>query len=67
MLKLNSHHSLGRILFASDDDFLVEAKHWYERGVHFAGIIYVYQLNLSIGGCIDDLEMIAKAGSLLIC
>lgn len=28
----------------------------------FCGIVYAHQLRVSIGRCVDDLELIAKAG-----
>ena len=30
-------------------------------GKSFAGVIYAHQLNVTIGQCVDDLELIAKA------
>jgi hypothetical protein len=53
---------LGRVLFTQDDDLLVEAAHRLERGIPFGGIIYAHQLRVSIGLCIHQLEIIAKAG-----
>jgi len=32
--------------------------------ISFCGIIYAHQLRISIGTCINDLEIIAKAGEL---
>jgi hypothetical protein len=54
--------ALGRMLFTRDDDLLVEAHQRQIRGVSFAGVIYAHQLRVSIGKCIHDLEIIAKAG-----
>jgi predicted nuclease of predicted toxin-antitoxin system len=51
---------LGRILFTQDDDLLREAQKRQQRGAAFAGLIYCHQLNVSIGQCIDDLELIAQ-------
>jgi hypothetical protein len=53
---------LGRVLFTQDDDLLVEAARRQTEGVFFSGVIYAHQLSISIGACIRDLEMIAKAG-----
>jgi Domain of unknown function (DUF5615) len=56
--------ALGRSLVTSDEDFLVEADKRQILGVEFAGIIYTHPLRISIRRCIDDLEIIAKAGEL---
>jgi hypothetical protein len=34
------------------------------RKIDFIGVIYAHKLSVSVGGCIHDLEIIAKAGSL---
>jgi predicted nuclease of predicted toxin-antitoxin system len=52
---------LGRILFSQDDDLLREAKRRQQSGVLFSGVIYAHQLNITVGQCISDLELIAKA------
>ena len=51
---------LGRVLFTRDDDFLMEAAHHQASGVPFAGVIYAHQTRVTIGTCIDDLELLAK-------
>ena len=53
--------SLGRVLFSQDDDLLREAARRQQTGERFAGVIYAHQLNITIGQCIDDLELIAIA------
>jgi uncharacterized protein with PIN domain len=53
--------ALGRVLFIQDDDLLREAKRRQQTGETFAGVIYAHQLNLTIGQCIADLELIAQA------
>ena len=60
-LLLDRAGELGRLLFTQDDDLLREAKLRQQSGIEFAGIIYAHQLNISIGECIDDLEIIAGA------
>lgn len=55
---------LQRLLFTQDEDFLAEANRRQEQGVNFTGIIYAYQLSVSVGDCIRDLEIIAQAGNL---
>lgn len=52
---------LGRILFTQDDDLLREAAWRQETGEGFAGVIYGHQLNVAVGQCIEDLELIAQA------
>ncbi|MGK7903546.1 MAG: DUF5615 family PIN-like protein [Hormoscilla sp.] len=52
---------LGRVMFSQDDDFLVEANLRLAEGINFAGVIYTHQQNVSIGDCVRDLELIAKA------
>jgi hypothetical protein len=52
---------LGRVLFSQDHDLLAETTRRQRTGVHFAGVIYAHQLGITIGQCIDDLELIAKA------
>jgi len=53
---------LGRVLFTRDDDLIVEAVKRQSEGTAFPGVIYAHQLRVSIGNCIHDLELIAKAG-----
>ena len=52
---------LGRVLFSQDDDLLCEAKRRQQDGETFGGVVYAHQLNISVGQCITDLELIAKA------
>jgi hypothetical protein len=40
---------------------LREAYKRQQTGEIFAGVIYAHQLNITVGQCIDDLELIAKA------
>jgi len=53
---------LGRALFTQDDDLLAETTRRQKEGVTFGGVIYSHQLRISIGACINDLEIISKAG-----
>ncbi len=52
---------LQRVLFTQDEDLLAEAKHRQEEGIPFAGVIYAHQLRITIGRCVNELELIAKA------
>ena len=58
---LDRSTALGRVLFTQDDDLLREAKQRQQIGKTFAGVVYAHQLNVSIGQCIVDLELIAQA------
>ncbi len=59
---LDRASKLKRALFTCDDDLLVEASERQKAGTFFHGVIYVHPLRISIGVCINDLEIIAKAG-----
>lgn len=59
---LDRAHELGCVLFTQDDDLLAEATKRQRKGIYFNGVIYAHQLRVSIGTCIHDLEVIAKAG-----
>lgn len=52
---------LGRVLFSQDDDLLAEAEFRQREYRAFAGVIYAHQLAITIGQCVRDLELIAKA------
>jgi len=53
---------LGRVLFRRDDDLLAEAAKRQREEIPFHGIVYAHQLRVSSGTCVQDLEIIAKAG-----
>ncbi len=53
---------LSRALFTRDYDLLQEAIKRQRNDIHFGGVIYAHQLRVSVGTCIRDLEIIAKAG-----
>ena len=55
---------LGRVLFTHDDDLLAEATIRQRSRIPFAGIVYAHPLRVSIGTCIDDLEIIGQVGEL---
>lgn len=52
---------LGRVLFTRDDDLLAEANSRQRAGIPFHGIVYAHQLRVSIGRCVQDLQIIAEA------
>jgi len=53
---------LGRVLFTQDNDLLAEGAMRQKKGLPFNGVIYAHQMRVTIGACIHDLEIIAKAG-----
>ncbi|MGH7968162.1 MAG: DUF5615 family PIN-like protein [Limisphaerales bacterium] len=55
--------SLGRVLFRQDEDLLAEAGRRQRGGVPFAGVVYAHQLYLTVGRCLNELELLAKAGT----
>jgi uncharacterized protein with PIN domain len=61
---LDRAKELGRALFTRDDDLLTEAAKRQEENISFPGVIFAHQLTVSIGACISDLEVIAKAAQL---
>lgn len=58
---LNRAMELDRVLFSQDDDLLVEAEQRQRETRPFAGVIYAHQLAITVGQCVRDLEIIAKA------
>lgn len=54
---------LQRVMFSQDQDFLIEANRRQVEGINFSGVIYSPLLSISIGDCIRDLEIIAKASN----
>lgn len=58
---LDRAKELGRVVFSQDEDFPIEAAHRQTEGIDFAGVIYARQTYVSIGDCIRNLELIAKA------
>jgi len=59
---LDRAQELQRVLFTQDDDLLTEAVNRQRANLPFNGVIYAHQLQVAIGVCIHDLELIAKAG-----
>ena len=53
--------SLGCVLFTQDIDLIREARRRQKTGEPFGGVIYAHQLRSTIGQCIEDLELFAKA------
>lgn len=53
---------LGRVMFSFDADMLREAARRQQVGKSFSGVIFAHPTQISIGECIRDLELLAKAG-----
>jgi hypothetical protein len=54
---------LGRLFFTRDQDLLAEAVRRLRNNERFATVVYAHQLEVSIGQCISDLELIANAST----
>ncbi len=52
---------LGRVLFSQDVDLLGEASQRQKAGLRFPGLVFAPQLDVSIGQCVADLELVATA------
>ena len=52
---------LGQPLFTHDIRFYAMAQRWIAQGKPFCGIIFAHYMQVSIGQCVHDLEIIAKA------
>lgn len=55
---------LGRVMFSFDADMLREATRRQRVGESFSGVIFAHPTQISVGECVRDLEVIAKAGEL---
>lgn len=51
---------LGRVVFTQDTDFLRLAAQRQRAGTAFAGVVFAEQRAVTIGKCIEDLELIAR-------
>ena len=51
---------LGRVLFTQDQDLLRIASDWQAARHHFSGVIFASQQRMSIGHCIEELELLAE-------
>ncbi len=53
---------LGRVMFSFDADMLREATRRQQVGESFSGVIFAHPTQISVGECIQDLQIIAEAG-----
>lgn len=58
---LDRASQLGRVLFTMDRDLLMEASKRQRAGASFSGVVFAHQLAVSIGRCVEDLELLARA------
>ena len=56
--------SIDVLFFTRDADLLAEATQRQRAGRSFAGLVYAHQLQVTIGQCVHDLELIAVAADL---
>jgi predicted nuclease of predicted toxin-antitoxin system len=61
---LERAHSLGRVVFTMDEDFLVLAAVCQRTGVEFSGIVYAHQMRYSIGQIVERLGLLCREKSL---
>ena len=61
-MRMDRATALGRVLFTRDDDLLAEATRRQRESIPFWEKISAHQLRMSIGQCIANLDIIAKAG-----
>ena len=54
---------LARALFSQDQDLLRIAADWQATGRSFSGIVFAPQQGISIGSCIEDLQLLAECCS----
>jgi len=54
---------LDRLMFSQDTDLLAEGQLRQKQGIEFPGVVYAHQRQVSIGQCVNDLELIAQAGN----
>ncbi len=53
---------VGRVMFSFDADMLRHTTSRLKRGIDFAGLVFAHPARISVGQCVRDIEMIAKAG-----
>jgi hypothetical protein len=54
--------TLDRVLVTRDKDFLTETARRQMNSIPFAGVIFAALIQVGIGQCVRDLELIGKAG-----
>jgi hypothetical protein len=59
-LVLDRASELERVLFTMDADFLRHTVDRQRRGLPFRGVVYGHQLHLTIGQCVECLQLISE-------
>ena len=57
---LDRASQFGRILVTHDKDLLAESSLRQRTGRNFVGVIYIPQTGVSIGRCVEELELLAQ-------
>jgi hypothetical protein len=57
---LDRASTLSRVLFSRDEDLLAETASRQKFGRTFFGLVYAHQLRVTVGQCVNDLELIGK-------
>jgi hypothetical protein len=60
-LLLERASALGRPIFTHDVRFHVLPENWQRQGRQFCGLIFAHLMQVSIGQCVRDLDLIANA------
>lgn len=60
---LDRASALGRVLFTQDHDLLAEAALRQRVGKDFSTVLFAHPLRVSIGRCVEDLELFAKTAT----
>jgi predicted nuclease of predicted toxin-antitoxin system len=59
---LDRCNALGRVAFSRDEDFLKEATRRQDAGQDFNGVIFAHKANVTIGKCVEGIELLALSG-----
>jgi predicted nuclease of predicted toxin-antitoxin system len=62
LVVLDRAAELDHLLLSFDADMLREVTRRQQQGIPFATLIFAHPSRVSVGECIQDLEMIAQAG-----
>lgn len=54
---------LGRLLFTQDEDLFAIAASWQRVGTDFVGILDAHQQGSSLGGLVNDIELLVMCAS----
>lgn len=60
-LLLEHASRLGRPVVTHDIRFQAMAENWQRQGRPFCGLVFAHPMQVSVGRCVRDLELIAKA------